>query len=60
MIKEMISTINNALYNNEMTFDVARELLKSLSIMTGKEYSILNRRVVYKEYGEFHDAYTYA
>ena len=53
----MINTINEALYNGEMTFDTAEKLLKSLSSLTSKQYSILNRRVVYIENNCYHDAY---
>ena len=60
MIKEMIGTINYALCNDEMTFDCARELLKSLSKLTGKEYMIIKRRVAFKEDGKIHDAWVYA
>lgn len=60
MIKEMIKTINHALFNNEMSIDCAKELLKSISVMTGKEYGILRMRVVYKENGQFHDAWANA
>lgn len=62
MIKSMIKTINNALYEKEMTFDCARELLKSLRMITGKEYSIIRCRVVYKDEldGQFHDAWVNA
>ena len=59
MIKSMLATINAYLYVNEMSFDCARELLKSLSMITGKEYSIIRCRVVYKDEcdGQFHDAW---
>ena len=60
MIKNMIHTINHALYNKEMSFECAYDLLKSLAMMTGKEYSILRCRVVYKENGAFYDAWANA
>lgn len=60
MIKEMLKTINDALIKGEMTFDTAYKLLKSLSAITGKTYRILNRRVVYSEYGRYYDAWANA
>ena len=60
MIKDMIKTINHALANDEMTIACAYELLKSLTLLTGKEYMILRMRVIYKENGSFHDAWANA
>lgn len=62
MIKEMIKTINHAMNNHEMTIDCAKQLLKSISVLTGKEYSILASRVVYKDEidGQLHDAWANA
>lgn len=60
MIKNMIHTINHAMYNGEMTIACAEELLKSIALMTGKEYTILRMRVVYKENGAFYDAWANA
>lgn len=60
MIKDMIKTINHAMYDGEMTIGCAEELLKSIAVLTGKEYSILRKRVVYKENGQFHDAWANA
>ena len=60
MIKEMLQTINHAMFNGEMSIECAKMLLKSISVMTGKEYGILRKRVVYKENGQFHDAWANA
>lgn len=61
MIKEMISEMNRAMYNGEMSFECAKNLLKQLSKITGKDYDILNnKRVVYWEYNECHDAWVNA
>lgn len=61
MIKEMISELNRAMYENEISFDCAQNLLKQLSKLTGKKYGILNRRVtVYIEPGVISDAWATA
>lgn len=60
MIKDIIHTINHALASNEMSIACAYELLKSIALMTGKEYMILRKRVIYKENGQFHDAWVNA
>lgn len=60
MIKEMINELNNAMYNNEITFDCVTNLLKQLSKLTGKEYKILSKRVVYVENNKFYDAWVNA
>lgn len=60
MIKDMIKTINHALADEEMTIACAYELLKSLALLTGKEYSLLRKRVVYMENGQFRDAWANA
>jgi hypothetical protein len=48
MIKEMINELNRAMHENELSFDCARTILEQLSKLTGKEYGILNRRVIIK------------
>lgn len=60
MIKEMLETINHALADDKMTIDCAEKLLDSISKLTGKQYSILRLRVVYKENGAFRDAWANA
>ncbi len=61
MIKGMIKTLNVAMYAGEISFDCVRDLLAQLSKLTGKEYDIVNRRVIVKdEYGKIHDAYVWA
>ena len=61
MIKNMINTINTALFNEEMTIDVARQLLNHLSTLTGKRYCVNARRVVtFEDDGKMHDAYVNA
>lgn len=60
MIKEMLYTINHAMSDGEMTIECAKNLLKSISVITGKEYSILRKRVVYKEDGHIYDAWANA
>lgn len=57
MIKLLISKINKNLYLGQMTTDAAYDILKCLSILTNKKYSILNSRVVYKENNKFYDAF---
>jgi hypothetical protein len=46
MIKEMISVMNEAMYKGDITFDTVTKLCAELSKLTGKKYSILNKRVV--------------
>ena len=61
MIKGMIHTLNEAMYAGEISFDCVRALLEQLSKLTGKEYTIVNRRVIVKdEYGKIHDAYVWS
>ena len=61
MIKNMINTINTALFNEEMTIDVALQLLNHLSTLTGKKYGVNARRAVtVDDDGRMHDAYTNA
>lgn len=61
MIKNMINTINTALSNEEMTIDVALQLLNHLSELTGKRYGINARRAVtIDDDGNIHDAYVNA
>lgn len=48
MIKGMINELNSAMYDGTITFDVVKNLCNQLSKLTGREYSILNRRVVVK------------
>lgn len=60
MIKNMISIINHGMYNNELSIECAKMLIEELSALTGKKYSILRKRVVYKENGQFHDAWANA
>lgn len=57
MIKKLIKTINRNLFLGNMTTEVAYELLECLSILTEKNYRILNARVVYEENEKFHDAF---
>lgn len=58
MIKEMIGELNRAMYENEITFGCVRTILEQLSKLTGKEYTLLNRRVVIKNAdGTCNDAY---
>ena len=57
----MINTLNVAMYSGEISFDCVRDLLRHLSKLTGKEYDIVNRRVIVKdEYGKIHDAYVWS
>ena len=60
MIKEMIKELNIAMHNGSISFDVVKKLCEQLSKLTGKNYSIINRRVVYIEYGKYHDAWANA
>ena len=61
MIKEMISELNRAMYENEISFDCVENLLEQLSKLTGKKYGILHRRVtVYSENGAVNDAWATA
>lgn len=57
MIKKLIKIINTNLYLGNMTIDTAIELLDCLSMLTGKNYKILNLRVVYEDNNKFYDAY---
>lgn len=57
----MINTINKALFNEEMTIEVACQLLNELSELTGKRYGIRARRaVIIDDDGRIHDAYANA
>lgn len=60
MIKDYIATLNNGMSNGEISFNIAEQLLRQLSLVTGKEYSILNRRVVYYDGGQYRDAWVNA
>ena len=60
MIKEMFYTINHAMQDGEMSIECAKALLKSISVLTGKEYKIIRRRVAYEENGQIHDAWANA
>ena len=60
MIKEMINELNRALAESEITFNCVTNLLEQLSKLTGKEYKILARRVVYVENNKLHDAWVNA
>ena len=60
MIKEMLLTINHAMLNDEMSVFCAKKLLESLSLLTGKKYFILKKRVVYKEEDHIFDAWANA
>ena len=60
MIKEMLLTINHAMLNGEMSVFCAKKLLESLSLLTGKKYYILKKRVVYKEEDHVFDAWANA
>ena len=57
----MIGELNRAMAEYEISFDCVRNILKQLSKLTGKEYSIINRRVVYRDSLDkhLHDAYVY-
>ena len=57
MVKEIINTINKGLSNGELSIDCAKELIKYLGVISGKEYTLLNKRVTYIEDGKFHDAW---
>jgi hypothetical protein len=58
MIKEMINELNRAMYEEEISFDCARNLLEQLSKLTGKKYGILKRRVIIENAdGTFNDAF---
>ena len=60
MIKEMLYTINHAMSDGEMSIECAINLLKSISVLTGKEYIIIRKRVAYRENGQIHDAWVNA
>ena len=60
MIKEMLLAINHAMFNDEMSIFCAKQLLKSLSVLTGKRYYIFKKRVVYKENDQVFDAWANA
>lgn len=60
MIKEMLYTINHAMSDGEMSIECAKNLLKSISVLTGKEYIIIRQRVAYAENGQFYDAWANA
>ena len=60
MIKDFISIINDGMSNGEISFNIAEQLLRQLSLVTGKEYSILNKRVVYRDGRDMHDAWVNA
>lgn len=57
MYKDLISKINKNLYSGAMTPDAALDILKCLSVLTGKTYRILNLRVVFEKDNEFFDEY---
>ena len=60
MIKDFISIINDGMGRGEISFDVAEQLLRQLSLVTGKDYDILNERVVYRDGRGMHDAWVNA
>lgn len=60
MIKNYIATLNNGMSNGEISFNIAEQLLRQLSLVTGKDYDILNKRVVYREGRDMHDAWANA
>lgn len=60
MIKNMLLTINHAMINGDMSIECAKMLLKEISIITGKKYIIIRKRVAYEENGHFHDAWANA
>lgn len=60
MVKDFISIINDGMGRGEISFDVAEQLLRQLSLVTGKDYDILNKRVVYREGRDMHDAWVNA
>lgn len=60
MLKEMFYTINHALADGEMTIECAYNLLKSISLLTGKEYKIIKKRVAYMEDEHIYDAWANA
>lgn len=60
MIKDYIATLNNGMSNGEISFDFVRKLLAHLSLVTGKDYDILNKRVVYRDGRDMHDAWVNA
>ena len=58
MIKEMIGELNRAMAKDEININVVKNLCKQLSKLTGLEYEVLNRRVIYRANdGTLHDAY---
>ena len=60
MIKIMIWELNRAMIEGEISFTCVENLLKELSVLTGKEYEIINKRVVYRENNKLHDAWVNA
>lgn len=60
MIKDFISIINDGMGRGEISFNIAEQLLRQLSLVTGKEYSILNRRVIYYDGRQYRDAWVNA
>lgn len=56
MIKEMIYKLNNAMYDAKIDFDVAIDLMKTVS--NDIEWGVINCRIVFKAVdGKMHDAY---
>ena len=60
MIKDFISIINDGMRCGEISFNIAEQLLRQLSLVTGKDYDILNKRVVYRDGRGMHDAWVNA
>lgn len=60
MIKNIISELNHSLKSGEISIECTERLLNHLSILTGKKYGILNKRVVYFEVDGMHDAWANA
>ena len=58
MIKEMIKELNRAMFNNEISFVCVKNILSELSVLTSKNYGVLNCRVIIMNAdGSFNDAY---
>lgn len=60
MIKDFIAILNDGMPRGEISFDVVEQLLRQLSSVTGKEYGILNCRVVYFDGKHYRDAWANA
>lgn len=57
-IKTIVKAMNLQMLMDNPNFYVVEKVLAALSDETGYEFRIVNRKVMYKEHGMLHDAYT--